>query len=262
MLVLLPPSEGKSSPRTGAPLDLSTLSFPALTEQRKQVLHALVELTTHHPEQALATLGLSPGQRHEVDRDAGLLTAPAAPAGRIYTGVLYDALGLATLDAAARRRARAALVISSALFGAVRITDRIPAYRLSAGVTLPGVGGLNSSWRAPLADAMAEAAGRGLVVDLRSSGYAAMWSPDPAVAERTVTVRVLHERPDGTRAVVSHFNKATKGRLVRALLTGGGSPRDPESLAELCHALGFSVDLAPATGRGAARRLDVVVAHV
>ena len=46
------------------------------------------------------------------------------------------------------------------------------------------------------------------------------------------TVRVLHE-VDGGRQVVSHFNKATKGRIVRALLEDGGNPRTPAALAGL-----------------------------
>lgn len=262
MLMLLPPSEGKTAPGAGRPLDLTTLSFPALTETREQILRTLVDLASRRPEQLRQALGLSSGQLHEVERDADLRTAPTAPAGSVYTGVLYEALDLAGLDAASRRRARSTLVISSALFGAVRVTDRIPAYRLSAGVTLPSIGGLNALWRAPLAAAMAQATGRGLVVDLRSGGYAAMWSPDPQVAARTVTVRVLHERPDGTRAVVSHFNKATKGRLVRSLLAADHLPRGPESLAHVCAALGFRVELMPPARRGAAHRLDVVVEQV
>ena len=52
----------------------------------------------------------------------------------------------------------------------------------------------------------------GLVVDLRSGSYAAL-APVPGA----VTVQVLSERPDGTRTVVSHFNKAHKGRLARLL---------------------------------------------
>ena len=60
----------------------------------------------------------------------------------VYTGVLYDALGWGTLDAAARRRGNASLVVASALWGAVRFGDRVPPYRLSIGVDLAGVGPL------------------------------------------------------------------------------------------------------------------------
>ena len=40
-------------------------------------------------------------------------------------------------------------------------------------------------------------------MDLRSGSYAAL-APVPGA----VTLEVLSERPDGSRAVVSHFNKA------------------------------------------------------
>ena len=51
--------------------------------------------------------------------------APATPAGRLYTGVLYAALDIATLPPGAARN----LVIVSAQFGALRAADRIPAYK-------------------------------------------------------------------------------------------------------------------------------------
>ena len=62
------------------------------------------------------------------------------------------------------------------------------------------------------------------------------------------TVRVLHET-DGRRQVVSHFNKATKGRLVRALLEDGRDPRSPTRLADVLRDLGWVVeDLGSANG--------------
>ena len=45
MLLLLPPSEGKTAPRRGAPVDLDTLSSPALNPLRATVLDALVEVS-------------------------------------------------------------------------------------------------------------------------------------------------------------------------------------------------------------------------
>jgi cytoplasmic iron level regulating protein YaaA (DUF328/UPF0246 family) len=259
VLVLLPPSEGKAAPRRGAPLDLDALSFPELTATRDRLLHALTRLASNHPAKALGVLGLSPRQTDEVERDAGLETAPTASASRIYTGVLYEALDLATLDATARRRAQRTLVVQSALFGAVRPGDRIPAYRLSGDVSLPGVGPVASFWRDPLAVAMPAAAGRGIVVDLRSGTYAAMWKPSGELASRTVAVRVLQQLPDGTRKVVSHFNKATKGRLVRHWLENGVDARDADELAEACEAAGVTAELGERPKAGAVRRLDVVV---
>ncbi len=262
MLVLLPPSEGKTIPRRGTALDLDGLSFPELTDTREQVLEALVTLASQEPTRALEVLGLSPRQADEVARDARLDTAPTAAASKVYSGVLYEALDLASLDAPARRRAQRSLVVSSALFGALRVGDRIPAYRLSGGATLPGIGSVNAAWRDPLATAMSGAASRGIVVDLRSGTYAAMWRPTGDVATRTVAVTVLQELPDGSRKVVSHFNKATKGRLVRAWLRDGVEPRDADDLADACERAGVLAELGPRPRPGVVRRLDVIVSDI
>ncbi|WP_416519253.1 peroxide stress protein YaaA [Streptomyces achromogenes] len=259
MLVLLPPSEGKANSGDGAPLELGSLSLPGLTAAREAVLGELVELCSGDPEKAREVLGLSEGLRGEVAKNAGLRTAGARPAGEIYTGVLYDALGLATLDADARRRAADSLLVFSGLWGAVRVTDRIPSYRCSMGVKLPGLGALSGHWRAPMAEALPAAAGQGLVLDLRSSAYVTAWKPKGEVAGRTATVRVLHAP---TRKVVSHFNKATKGRIVRGLLTSGAAPEHPAELVEVLRELGYTVEAQAPGKAGKAWALDVLVDEI
>lgn len=259
MLVLLPPSEGKAASGRGAPLKLESLSLPGLNEAREAVLTELVDLCSGDEDKAREVLGLSEGLRAEVAKNAGLRTAGARPAGEIYTGVLYDALDLASLDTAAKRRAGRQLLVFSGLWGAVRITDRIPSYRCSMGVRLPGLGALGAHWRTPMAAVLPEAAGDGLVLDLRSSAYAAAWKPKGELAGRTATVRVLHAP---TRKVVSHFNKTTKGRIVRSLLTAGAAPEGPEELVTVLRDLGFVVE-AEAPGKGGKPwTLDVLVDDV
>ncbi|MEU6168703.1 peroxide stress protein YaaA [Streptomyces tanashiensis] len=254
MLVLLPPSEGKASSGRGAPLKPESLSLPGLAEARAAVLDELVELCAADEEKAREVLGLSEGLRGEVAKNTELRTAGARPAGEIYTGVLYDALGLATLDAAARKRAGSSLLVFSGLWGAVRVTDRIPSYRCSMGVKLPGLGALGGHWRTAMADVLPEAAGDGLVLDLRSAAYASAWKPKGELAARTATVRVLHAP---TRKVVSHFNKATKGRIVRSLLESGAEPGSPVALAEALRDLGYVVEEG-----GKAGALDVLVDEI
>ncbi|MFG2043132.1 peroxide stress protein YaaA [Dactylosporangium sp. NPDC048998] len=232
MLILLPPSEGKAdAPRRGNPLDLDRLTLPVLREARQAVLDDLVKLSAD-PAGAIETLGLGAGQAGEVERNARLETAAAVPAGKVYTGVLYDALDLGTLDAAAKRRAARQLLVFSGLWGVVGIGDRIPPYRCSIGVRLPSAGPLAAHWRRALAAPLDELAGDELVLDLRSSAYAAMWAPRNAV-----TVRVLHGRK-----VVSHFNKATKGRMVRALLDSGARPHTAARLTDTLRELGHRVE--------------------
>ncbi|MFD9562469.1 peroxide stress protein YaaA [Streptomyces sp. NPDC059994] len=265
MLVLLPPSEGKAGGGRGTPLKEEALSLPGLRTARAAVLDELVELCLGDEDKARDVLGLSEGLRGEVAKNAELRTAGTRPAGEIYTGVLYDALGLATLDPAAKRRAAKSLLVFSGLWGAVRITDRIPSYRCSMGVKLPGPGALGAYWRGVMDPVMTEAAGTGLVLDLRSSAYAAAWKPRGEVAGRTATVRVLHSQiVDGVekRSVISHFNKATKGRLVRDLLLAGAAPADPARLVEALRDLGYAVECAAPAKPGKAWALDVVVEQI
>ncbi|MEV7279550.1 peroxide stress protein YaaA [Streptomyces sp. NPDC093111] len=254
MLVLLPPSEGKASSGRGAPLKPESLSLPGLAEARAAVLDELVELCAADEEKAREVLGLSEGLRGEVAKNTELRTAGARPAGEIYTGVLYDSLGLATLDAAARKRADRSLLVFSGLWGAVRVGDRIPSYRCSMGVKLPGLGALGAHWRGAMASVLPEEAGDGLVLDLRSSAYASAWKPKGELAARTATVRVLHAP---TRKVVSHFNKATKGRIVRSLLEAGAAPAGREELTEALRDLGYVVEEG-----GKAGVLDVLVDEI
>jgi cytoplasmic iron level regulating protein YaaA (DUF328/UPF0246 family) len=264
MLILLPPSEGKADAGTGRRLDLARLSLPELTDAREEVLAALVALSAGDEEAAREALGLSEGQRGELRRNARLRAAATAPAGRLYTGVLYEALDLASLPPAAQRAARRSVLISSGLWGAVRLTDRIPPYRCPIGARLPGVGALSAYWRRALAPAMDAAAGAGPVLDLRSGAYAATWAPRGEVAARTVTVRVLHEREvDGApvRSVVSHFNKATKGRLVRDLLTAGVRPRSADGLVAALRDLKYTVLEQPGRA-GRPRQVDLVVTEL
>jgi cytoplasmic iron level regulating protein YaaA (DUF328/UPF0246 family) len=114
-------------------------------------------------------------------------------------------------------------------------------------------------WREALGPAATHAVGDGLLVDLRSTTYAAFWRPPAGLAPRVATVRVLHES-NGKRQVVSHFNKATKGRLVRAVLEDGGNPRTPTAFADLLRDLGWKVEEGEPGRRG--RQLDVVVSDL
>ena len=261
MLILLPPSEGKTAPRRGAPLSLSGLSLPSLSAARMAVVDALVALCSGDPAVAMETLGVPKTQPELVALNASLLSAPTARADAIYTGVLYDALDAATLSTAAKRRAASRVMVTSSVFGLVGFGDRIPAYRLSGDSRLPGLGDTGSvqaHWRRHLGVGALEALGSGLLVDLRSGTYAAFWRPDE-VAARTATVRVLHE-VGGVRKVVSHFNKATKGRIVRALMEAGAAPRTPAALADALRDLGWAVEVG-APGK-AGVQLDVVVSEL
>ena len=257
MLIFVPPSETKAFPAQSPPVELGSLVLPGLTPVRARLLKALVRLSRGRAPAALDALGLGKGQAGELAGNRELLSAPAGPAAGVYTGVLYDALDLPALHH--QGVATESVLIFSGLWGVLRPGDRIPHYRCSAGVKLPPVGSVSTAWRQALRTPLAAHAGDQLIVDLRSGAYAGLWAP----GGNAVTVRVLHERESGgalTRSVVSHFNKATKGRLTRALLESGQQPGKPEELADLVRALGYTVEPGPGGSRpDAPAALDIVV---
>jgi cytoplasmic iron level regulating protein YaaA (DUF328/UPF0246 family) len=208
MLVLLPPSEGKTEPEAGKPVDLEALAFAEeLGERREQLLDAL-------------------GPR--------LREAPAAPAAEVYTGVLFKRLELPKLPAKARRQ----VLIASALWGVVRPDDPIPYYKLPPKEKLDGIGPLAKYWRPALADALPDADGE-LIVDMRSGAYSAMWKPKRATL---LAVRAFSEE-NGERKAVSHMAKAVRGDVARALLQAKKAPADPDGAATIAESAGFTVEL-------------------
>jgi uncharacterized protein len=242
VLLLLPPSEGKARPVEGAPVDLASLAHAdVLTPARDAALEALTTLAQGDPAAAREALGLSAGQADEVALDAGLRTAPAAPAAEVYTGVLFERLGLATLNKAARARAEERVLVQSALWGVVRPGDRIPAYRCSIGASLPGLPGLAAHWRAPLREALPD---EGLVVDLRSGGYAAAWKPKRATH---LAVRAFAVAHDGSRKPISHMAKAARGTVARALLSSRAQATEPRDVLRIIRRAGLEAELGDGT---------------
>ena len=213
MLILLPPSETKRPGGAGAPLDVGGLALPSLAPQRALVSEALVGLSADE-EEAARVLRLSARQRGEIADNAVLREAPTMAAVDRYTGVLFDALDASSLPAAARRWLGAHVLIQSAPFGPVRATDPIPAYRLAAGTTLPGIPPLRRVWADAVTSALAALA-PAVVLDLRSEAYAALGPVPSGVA--SAYLRVVTAGDDGVVRALNHFNKHAKGALVRAL---------------------------------------------
>lgn len=246
MLILLPPSESKSGRARGKPADPSSWSFPELGGHRESVAAALAEVS-RSPD-APRMLGVSPNLLDEIARNLDLETAPATPAREVYTGVLYDALDLGSLPAAAKRRATRWVVVVSALYGAVRLGDAIAPYRLAMGVDLPGVGPLAKAWRPHLDAVLPGAVGKGCIVDCRSAAYMSAWVPEADLADRWAAVTVPG---------ASHMAKHTRGLVARQLLEVGADPRSVPRLAEVL-AERFEVKLTPPARAGKAWNLAVM----
>lgn len=213
MLVLLPPSETKRPGGRRTPLALDRLALPELEPQREAVIDALAALSDD-PSEAARVLKVSPRQVLDIAANTTLRTGPTLPAIDRYTGVVYDALGAGSLDPAARRWLGRHVLIHAAPFGPVGALDKIPAYRLGATVTLPGLPSLRRVWAEAVSAALLARA-ETFVLDLRSEAYVAL-GPLPEVIP-SAYVRVVTAGEDGTVRALNHFNKTTKGALVRTL---------------------------------------------
>ena len=203
--ILLPPSEGKTSPPSGPALDLDSLSHPELAPARAAIIKELIEVSG--ADAALDILKAGERIRPEVEAQRRLWEAPCAPAREVYTGVLYEAAQLREGDD---------VVIFSGLFGVTSGADLIPAYRLSMNVKLPRAGALKSFWRKQLVrgflPAPRESDPTEVTVDMRSGAYL-VWNPPGPWWD----VRVR----DSSGKVITHMAKHYRGLLTRALLDTG-----------------------------------------
>lgn len=183
-----------------------------LGDARSRVRDALETLSAD-PTRAVKALGLGVKNQAEVNWNLALATSGAMPAIERYTGVLYDALDALTLESGARAWVDAHVSVQSALFGLIGADNRIPAYRVSAGTSLPRLGGgLKKVWRE--AHARLNWKRFGFVLDLRSKDYQQCAPLPPGVG---VELFVATEGSDGQTQALNHFNKAAKGHLVRTL---------------------------------------------
>jgi cytoplasmic iron level regulating protein YaaA (DUF328/UPF0246 family) len=256
MLILLPPSEGKTAPESGPQLSMKSLSFPDLARTRELVLGDLVSLCSGNQARAATALGLGRTQLDLIAANADLKKAPTASAINVYTGVLYEALDFASLPATARKRADKRVAIASALFGLLRPSDPIPAYRLSGDTTLPRLGPLAKAWRDSIQSELSST--KGPILDLRSGAYVKLGQLPPDTAHRGFLGRVLLEK-SGKRSVVSHHNKATKGHLVRSVLGATSVPTSAKDVPDFLHDLGFRAEVREPKKESEPLGLDIIV---
>lgn len=252
-LILIPPSEGKAPGGDGPSWRPGTMAVD-LDDRRLRVMASLRSAMRGNVEVRSKLLGVK-GDALVAATAANRAVAegPTMPAAERFTGVLYDALGLGALPAAARRRADRSILIPSGVFGLVAPSDSIPDHKLKMSVSMGSLGRLSKWWRDGVSDAVRERADGRVVWNLLPQEHADAVQL-PGVEQYAVTF--LEPGRDGRLVAVSHWNKLLKGELVRHLLH---HPADgPEQLEHWDHPSGFRLDPARAVRSGPAITLVFV----
>lgn len=211
-LVLIPPSEAKSSGGVGPPWRRGTMRDASLDGARAQVLTA-----------ARAAKAVARG-------------ASTEPAMSRYTGVLYRELAWSTLSPPARSRGEAEVRSVSGLLGLVAPSDPIPAYRLKMSASLPDVGRLSTWWKPRLTGVLATLSDGAVVWDLLPQEHAAACDWSRSRPEQRIQVRFV----DAEGRAIAHWNKLLKGSLVRWILEA--QPTCAADLESFEHPLGYRLD--------------------
>lgn len=198
MIVLLPPSEGKSaSPGKGKFQKL----HPDLFADAGPVLKHLAKLPKSKvgafvgvkvPEKALDARA----------KDLSIGDAGCVPALERYTGVVYVHLDYASLNA--KKRACSRLYIVSGLLGVISGGTSIPDYKLPINPWLA------KYWRETNTERIRAAAKKKPVISLLSQSYTKAHGFEGAVH--------VDFKVQGGKKSAGHFGKAIKGRFVRFLI--------------------------------------------
>lgn len=219
MLVLLPPSEGKSDAA-------GTGSFkkvePDLVTDAAAVFRHVDRLKRTEQSKFYGIKDPAKAKAvHELNQSA--LTGGCVKALERYTGVVYQHLGFSTLTR--RNDAERRLLVVSGYFGLVRGSTMLPNYKM------PINGWLAKFWSPINAARLRTVAGRKPVLSLLPRAYA-----KALPCENLIPVDF---RVEGGKKPAGHFGKAIKGTFVRWLIENRvGSTKDFGDFSEA----GFTFD--------------------
>lgn len=160
-----------------------------------------------------------------VERFASWSREGDCAAGLIFDGDVYRELDFSTLDEFGLSAASDRLRMLSGLYGLLRPTDAVRAYRMEMGRKCPGhsAGTLYKFWGTKIAEAVAEDAvelGTDTILNLASIEYGKGVHPAPLDGLTMVSPR-FEEEKKGTRKVIGISAKRARGAMARWVLQTG-----------------------------------------
>lgn len=172
----------------------------------------------------------------------------AQAAADMFDGDVYKTLEMATLTSGTRIEATKRLRILSGLYGLLRPTDDVCAYRLEMGRKVPGhpAGTLYRFWGTKIADALVQDAAdiqTDTVLNLASDEYSK--SVDQAALGNLnfVSPRFEEDR-NGIRKMISFSAKRARGAMARWVLENGYTKPDDLALFDVG---GYAFDVEAST---------------
>ncbi|PHQ99088.1 MAG: hypothetical protein COB39_05815 [Marinosulfonomonas sp.] len=158
----------------------------------------------------------------------------AQAAADMFDGDVYKTLEMATLQGSTRAESVRRLRILSGLYGLLRPSDDVCAYRLEMGRKVPGhpAGTLYKFWGTRIADAIVKDAQKiqtDTVLNLASDEYSKSVDRTALGKLRLVSPRFEEER-NGVRKIISFSAKRARGAMARWVLETGYTK--PHKLAQ------------------------------
>lgn len=198
MIILLPPSEGKS---TGSGED----SFLSLNKEMALPVQSVLDhLKTLTIDEIGKFYSVKDAEKAAAIQAKNLksLTAGCIPALQRYTGVVYSHLDYDSLKA--KKRAEGRIYIVSGLFGLISGGTAIPDYKMPMNTWL------RKYWLAENTARLKALSKKAPVVSLLPQVYAKAVGLEHAVH--------VEFKIDGGKKLAGHFGKAIKGKFVRFLI--------------------------------------------
>ena len=204
MLILIPPSEGKTKIKsTGVKFNKTNFIF----RNEVKVIVDLLENLSELGEDISSIYGTSIEKSelfHRQNQDE--FNSRCAKAIERYTGLVYEHINWKTLDPKAKQYMEKHVRIFSGLFGMITPETLIPNYKLKMNVL-----SLQYHWNPILTKALEK---EKMILDLLPQVHRKAYKPNKNVFKVDFIVK-----NKGKKTAAGHYGKAVKGKFIRFLAT-------------------------------------------
>ena len=216
LLILIPPSEGKTSGDLNAPLNLSSLSFDSLYTLREMLIDRLISyMKSDHDISKLLGVKTS-ALKLAISNNLKLLSSGTLPAISRYSGVMYKAIDYEGLNAEEKFFFNQNVLIFSGLFGVLNPQDLIPNYKLKMGSVISNQKTCAKIWKNPVTDVISNISSNKEIWDLLPTEHSVVCDYSKMKYSKKYSFKFYRD-VNGKFKPVTHWSKFLRGSLARYL---------------------------------------------